>query len=42
MSVMKLLGTTLGKATGLLTVAIVVIAVVLNYFEDPDPVKYTR
>ncbi|XP_038558042.1 oxidoreductase HTATIP2 [Micropterus salmoides] len=40
MFVMKLLGTTLGKATGLLTVVIVVIAAVLNYFDDPDPVKY--
>ncbi|XP_044021427.1 oxidoreductase HTATIP2 [Siniperca chuatsi] len=41
MSVMKLLGTTLGKATGLLTVVVVVIAAVLNYFDDPDPVEYT-
>ncbi|XP_041790598.1 oxidoreductase HTATIP2 [Chelmon rostratus] len=41
MSVMKLLGVTLGKATLILTVAFVVIAVVLNYFDDPDPVKYT-
>lgn len=40
MFVMKLLGTTLGKATGLLTLVIVVIAAVLNYFDDPDPVKY--
>lgn len=38
---MKLLGNTLGKATGLLAVLIVVIAAVLNYFDDPDPVKYT-
>ena len=42
MSLMKLLGNTLGKATGLLAVLIVVIAAVLNYFDDPDPVKYTR
>lgn len=41
MSLSKLLGTTLGKATGLLAVLIVVIAAVLNYFDDPDPVKYT-
>ncbi|XP_070759557.1 oxidoreductase HTATIP2 isoform X1 [Enoplosus armatus] len=41
MSVMKLLYTTLGKATGLLTVVVVVIAAVLNYFDDPVPVKYT-
>ncbi|XP_031179600.1 oxidoreductase HTATIP2 isoform X1 [Sander lucioperca] len=41
MSVMQLLVTTLGKATGLLTVLICVIAAVLNYFDDPDPVKYT-
>ncbi|XP_036950556.1 oxidoreductase HTATIP2-like [Acanthopagrus latus] len=41
MSLMKLLGNTLGKATGLLAVLIVVIAAVLNYFDDPDPVKYT-
>nr|XP_046251037.1 oxidoreductase HTATIP2 [Scatophagus argus] len=40
-SVMKLLGTAVGKATGLFTVAIVAIAAVLNYLEDPDPVKYT-
>lgn len=40
MSVMKLLVTALGKATGILTVLIVVIAVVLNYFNDPVPVKY--
>ncbi|XP_029310502.1 oxidoreductase HTATIP2 [Cottoperca gobio] len=40
MSVMKLLDTTLGKATGLLTVIIVVIAALFNYFDDPDPVKY--
>ncbi|KAK9542339.1 hypothetical protein VZT92_000210 [Zoarces viviparus] len=38
---MKILDTALGKATGLLTVFIVVIAAVLNYFDDPDPVKYT-
>lgn len=40
MSVMKLLATTFGKATGLLTLLVVVIAAVLNYFDDPDPVKY--
>ncbi|KAM9764974.1 oxidoreductase HTATIP2 isoform 2-T2 [Menidia menidia] len=38
---MKLLGTTLGKATSILTVLIVVIALVLNYFDDPVPAKYT-
>ncbi|XP_068430149.1 oxidoreductase HTATIP2 [Clinocottus analis] len=38
---MKLLDTTLGKATGLLTVVIIVIAAVLNYFDDPASVKYT-
>lgn len=42
MSVMKLLFGTLGTATGLLTVVAVVIAAVLYYFEDPDPVKYDR
>ncbi|XP_072236088.1 oxidoreductase HTATIP2 isoform X2 [Leuresthes tenuis] len=38
---MKPLGTVLGKATAALTVVTVVIAVVLNYFDDPVPVKYT-
>ncbi|GAA6218979.1 oxidoreductase HTATIP2 isoform X1 [Lates japonicus] len=38
---MTLLATTLGKATGVLTLVVVVIAAVLNYFDDPDPVKYT-
>ncbi|XP_041644468.1 oxidoreductase HTATIP2 [Cheilinus undulatus] len=38
---MKRLCTTLGKATGFLAVLIVVIAVVLEYFDDPEPVKYT-
>uniref|UniRef100_UPI0037E75213 oxidoreductase HTATIP2 n=1 Tax=Semicossyphus pulcher TaxID=241346 RepID=UPI0037E75213 len=33
--------TTLGKATGLFTVLIVVLAAVLTYFDDPEPVKYT-
>ncbi|XP_042337723.1 oxidoreductase HTATIP2-like [Plectropomus leopardus] len=41
MPVMKLLVTALGKATGIFTVVIVVVAVVLNYFDDPVPVKYT-
>ncbi|KAM7424593.1 hypothetical protein PAMA_000782 [Pampus argenteus] len=41
MPVVKLLCSTLGKATGLLTVVVVVIAVVLKYFDDPDPVKFT-
>ncbi|KAM7405751.1 hypothetical protein PAMP_000178 [Pampus punctatissimus] len=41
MPVVKLLCSTLGKATGLLTVIVVVIAVVLKYFDDPDPVKFT-
>lgn len=40
MSVMKLLATTLGTLTGIFTVLIVVIAAVLNYFDDPEPVKY--
>ncbi|XP_041848014.1 oxidoreductase HTATIP2 isoform X2 [Melanotaenia boesemani] len=38
---MKLLGTTLGKATSFLTLIVVAIAVVLYYFDDPVPVKYT-
>ncbi|KAK2919893.1 hypothetical protein Q8A73_002097 [Channa argus] len=37
---MKLLSTALGKATGILTVVVVVIAAGLIYFEDEDPVKY--
>ncbi|XP_059203456.1 oxidoreductase HTATIP2 isoform X2 [Centropristis striata] len=41
MSVVKLLVSTLGKATGILTIVVVVLAAVLIYFEDPDPVKYT-
>lgn len=40
MFVLKLLHTGLGKATGLLAVVVVVIAALLIYFEDPDPVKY--
>lgn len=42
LSVMKLLYNAVRKATGLLSVVIVVIAAVLYYFEDPDPVKYDR
>ncbi|XP_037614000.1 oxidoreductase HTATIP2 [Sebastes umbrosus] len=38
---MKLLDTTLGKATGLLAAVVVVIAAVLTYLDDPDPVKYS-
>lgn len=41
MSVLTLLVSTLGKATGLLTVLVLVIAAVLNYFDDPVPAKYT-
>ncbi|XP_035508402.1 oxidoreductase HTATIP2 [Morone saxatilis] len=41
MSLVKLPDTTLGKATWLLSVVVVVFAVVLHYFDDPDPVKYT-
>ncbi|XP_070817072.1 oxidoreductase HTATIP2 isoform X2 [Chaetodon trifascialis] len=41
MLVMKLLGVNLAKATGILTVVVVVIAAVLTYFDDPDPVKYS-
>ncbi|XP_070687041.1 oxidoreductase HTATIP2 [Pempheris klunzingeri] len=37
---MNPLETTLGKVTGLFTVAIVVIAALLAYFDDPEPVKY--
>ncbi|KAG8001149.1 Oxidoreductase HTATIP2 [Nibea albiflora] len=37
---MKLLVTSVGKVTGLLTVIIAVIAAVLNYFDDPEPIKY--
>lgn len=42
MSVVKLLGTVLGSATGVLAVIIVVIAAVLNYFDDAAPVDYQR
>ena len=42
MSVVKVLCTALGNATGLLTVIVVVIAVVLKHLDDPEPVKYTR
>ncbi|KAK2853686.1 hypothetical protein Q5P01_006347 [Channa striata] len=38
---MKLPSTALGKATGILTVVVVVIAAVLIYFEDEDPVQYS-
>ncbi|XP_034535738.1 oxidoreductase HTATIP2 [Notolabrus celidotus] len=38
--VMKQLCTILGKATAYLPVFIVIIAVVLEYFEDPEPVRY--
>lgn len=41
MSVVKLVCTTLGKATGLLAVLLVVIAAIIQYFDDPDPVKFT-
>ncbi|XP_028257009.1 oxidoreductase HTATIP2 [Parambassis ranga] len=42
MFVIKLLGTTLGTASGILALLVVVIAVVLTYFDDDvDPVKYT-
>ncbi|XP_033972885.1 oxidoreductase HTATIP2 [Trematomus bernacchii] len=40
MSVMKLLDSILGNATGIFAVVIVLIAVLFNYFDDPDPVKY--
>lgn len=39
---MKLLGSILGKATGLFAVVIVVIAAVLHYLENSDPVTFTR
>lgn len=42
MFVLKLLQTAVGKATGLLAVVVVVIAALLIYFEDPDPVNYAR
>ncbi|XP_017282212.1 oxidoreductase HTATIP2 [Kryptolebias marmoratus] len=38
---MKLLGTSLGKATWLLAVIILIVAVVFNYFDDSPSVKYT-
>lgn len=42
-SVMKPLGNTLGKASGILALLVVVIAAILTYFDDDtDPVKYTR
>ncbi|XP_022604437.1 oxidoreductase HTATIP2 isoform X1 [Seriola dumerili] len=41
MPVMKLLVTSLGKATGFLTLIVIVIAAVLNYFDDSVPGKYT-
>ncbi|XP_067427470.1 oxidoreductase HTATIP2 [Thunnus thynnus] len=41
MSVVKLVCTNLGKATGLLAVLLVVIAAIIQYFDDPDPVKFT-
>ncbi|XP_047435829.1 oxidoreductase HTATIP2 isoform X1 [Mugil cephalus] len=41
MSLIRLVATTLGKTTGLLTLVVVVIAAVLSYFDEPDPVKYT-
>ncbi|KAE8297683.1 Oxidoreductase HTATIP2 [Larimichthys crocea] len=37
---MKLPVTSLSKVTGILTVIIVLIAAGLNYFDDPEPVKY--
>ncbi|XP_069021753.1 oxidoreductase HTATIP2 [Embiotoca jacksoni] len=37
---MKVLSTTLGKATGILTLLVAVIAAVLKYLDDPEPVKY--
>ncbi|XP_028999975.1 oxidoreductase HTATIP2 [Betta splendens] len=36
---MKALSSTLGKAAGLLALVVAVIAAVLSYFEDPDPIK---
>lgn len=41
MSVLTALVSTLGKATGLLAILVVVISVVLNYLDDPAPAKYT-
>ncbi|XP_026234978.1 oxidoreductase HTATIP2 [Anabas testudineus] len=38
---MNPLSSTLGKATGILTLVVVVIAAVLNYFDDPDPIRYS-
>lgn len=37
---MKQLGNTLGKVTGIITVVVVFIALVLIYLEDPEPVEY--
>lgn len=41
MCVVSELATTLGKATGTFTLAVVILALVLAYFDDPVPVKYT-
>ncbi|XP_029945635.1 oxidoreductase HTATIP2 [Salarias fasciatus] len=41
MSVLTRLLATLGKATGILTLLVALAAVLLTYFEDADPVKYT-
>lgn len=42
MSLMKLVVTSLGKAAGILTLAVVVLALVLNYFDDSVSDKYSR
>ncbi|XP_029986612.1 oxidoreductase HTATIP2 [Sphaeramia orbicularis] len=39
---MKELGNTLGKVTGIITVVVVFVALVLIYLEDPEPVEYIR
>ncbi|XP_008302881.1 oxidoreductase HTATIP2 [Stegastes partitus] len=41
MSALTLLVSTLGKATGLLTILVLVIAAVLSFFDDPVPAKYS-
>ncbi|XP_037309224.2 oxidoreductase HTATIP2 [Pungitius pungitius] len=38
---MKIPAATLGNATGILAVVVVVIAALLSYFDDPNSVKYT-
>lgn len=42
MSVIKLLWGALGKALGFFSLIIVVIAVLLYYFADPNPTEYDR